>query len=229
MIGQARTSQPMSGQTVSGQTVKVNPGDVIRARGNEVSVAKYRDVPLLTETRSDLAAQTSQTAVSANVPKTEVRMIPSPVPAQKAAQQAQPRNPLLAPLDLGYTPAPTQAYASLNDLDMAEAPAGGNAGQKGFAPVIFSLDTTDSPLLVTDFRAPGEAGREMPVRNANVFRPAGPRRPAEITEQESAGPVYPGDASTMRPPQDGGVYRTEVRLPSSAPGIGMTTDYLGPN
>lgn len=213
----------VSGRTEAGLNVTAAPGDVVGAHGNAVSATKQYAVPLLAEMRGEHMTSIRQSGGRTNVPKTEVRLAPEPAPASKQAPSAEPRNPRLAPLDLDYTPSLSQAYASLIEPDLAGARGGAN--EDIFAPVTFSFSAADSPLI-TDFRAPGEAERDMPVRNANVFRPAGPRRPAEITERENTGSVAPDDAFAMQPPQDGGIYRTELRLPSSAPGIGMTSDYV---
>ncbi|MCL2001433.1 MAG: hypothetical protein FWG74_08375 [Planctomycetes bacterium] len=113
-----------------------------------------------------------------------------------------------------------QAYASL--------PAGnGHAG--GGAPLaipVFSFESGTSPVIISGLRAPAEANRDMPVRNANLFRSAGgSRQPAEITEKEPIQPHPLFDVSTLTVPGDGNLHRTSVRLPTSAKGIGISSDY----
>ncbi|MCC8190679.1 MAG: tetratricopeptide repeat protein [Planctomycetes bacterium] len=123
-------------------------------------------------------------------------------------------------LRFGMVTGSTQAYASLAEV---EEPCQLDEG----APRIpdFSFAPDRSPVLIAEVIAPGVTRREMPVRNANVYRPLGSaRQPAEIIEKEAVAPRAGDDTSAMVPGRSG-VKRADVRLPSTARGVGMTSDY----
>lgn len=129
---------------------------------------------------------------------------------------------------MGAIPGTTQAYASLplmgtGDLYQGDADA---------MPPPFTFEPGASPELIADVGSYGNAsGRDLPVRNANLYRSlSGGRRPAEIIEKEPLRPMPTPtpepvlDASGMAPSGNGRMYRTEVRLPSTSQGIGMASD-----
>lgn len=90
-------------------------------------------------------------------------------------------------------------------------------------PAAFTFAPDPSPVIIASLRSPDEPGNRMPPRNTNVYRPlAAKRQPAEITEKDP--PLLP-DLSAMRTGEDGLPRLTQVRLPGSAVGIGMATDY----
>lgn len=116
------------------------------------------------------------------------------------------------------------AYASMSPVQGEYVPAADEAR----IPHAFSFEPDASPVLLADVRSPGKEGRDMPVRNVNVYRRwAGGTRPAEIIEREPVSPRVGLDTPAMVPPKDGMAHRAEVRipqvrLPSSSPGIGAT-------
>ncbi len=117
-----------------------------------------------------------------------------------------------------------EAYASLPAGNGGDWESDG-AGSARALPA-FSFEPDASPVIIPGFRAPGEAKRDMPVRNANLYRATGgDRHPAEIIEKEPVRPHPLPDASIMAVPGDGNVHRAEVRLPTSAQGVGMSSDY----
>ncbi|MCC8179722.1 MAG: hypothetical protein LIP23_02250, partial [Planctomycetes bacterium] len=65
----------------------------------------------------------------------------------------------------------------------------------------------------------------MPTRNPNVYRRYSGRRPAEIFVADDPDPLPREEESSMTPPADGAIHRTEVRLPGSSIGIGQASDY----
>ncbi len=126
-------------------------------------------------------------------------------------------------LRFGMMTSSTSAYASMPILpDDAE---GVTEGEEARIPPAFSFKPDTSPVLLAHVRSSG-GQRDMPVRNANVYRRwAGGRRPAEIIEREPLSPRPGMDTPAMVPPGDGVTHRTEVRLPqvrlpSSSRGIG---------
>ncbi|MCD8138777.1 MAG: tetratricopeptide repeat protein [Planctomycetaceae bacterium] len=126
-------------------------------------------------------------------------------------------------LRFGMTTSSTSAYASMPILpDEGE---GVTEGEEVRIPRAFSFKPDPSPVLLAHVRSSG-GERDMPVRNANLYRRwAGGRRPAEIIEREPVSPRPGMDTPAVAPPGDGGTHRTEVRLPqvrlpSSSRGIG---------
>lgn len=118
----------------------------------------------------------------------------------------------------------TGAYASMpvGGMEKKEQPAADGA----HIPPSFSFEPDTSPVIIADVRSKAVTGRELPVRNANLYkRYSGGRRPAEIIEREPVSPRLDGDASAMMPPAGDSRPRAEVRLPSSSQGVGMTSDY----
>ena len=118
----------------------------------------------------------------------------------------------------------TGAYASMpvGGMETEEQPEADEAR----IPPAFTFEPDTSPVIIADVRSKAVAGRDLPARNANLYkRYAGGRRPAEIIEREPISPRLDGDASAMVPPAGDSRPRAEVRLPSSSLGVGMTSDY----
>lgn len=98
-------------------------------------------------------------------------------------------------------------------------------------PPAFSFKSDETPLLLAEVVSPGRGERDLPMRNANLYRRwTGSRRPAEIIEREPVSPRVGMDTPAMVPPKDGSTPRAEVRipqvqLPSSSRGIGAMGEY----
>ena len=124
--------------------------------------------------------------------------------------------------DFGAIPGVEVAYASMPIWEYDDPASGASTHPKAF-----SFEPDESPVIIAGMRAPEQPGRDMPVRNANLYRRNdGGRQPAEIIEKE---PVMPRrqdyDTSVMAPAAGGVVHRAEIRLPSSSRGVGMSSDY----
>ena len=127
-------------------------------------------------------------------------------------------------LRFGQAAGSTTAYASLIIPD-DEEPVGQDQGGVRI-PKAFSFAPDSSPVIIAGVKAPGKQKRDMPVRNANVYRTRGAtRQPAEIIEKETVAPRGDNDTSVMAPSGSGAIHKTQVRLPSSTRGIGMASDY----
>ncbi|MCD8351088.1 MAG: tetratricopeptide repeat protein [Planctomycetaceae bacterium] len=130
-------------------------------------------------------------------------------------------------LRFGMTTSSTSAYASMPIL--MDDTEGVTEGEEARIPPAFSFKPDPSPLLLAHVRSSG-GERDMPVRNANLYRRwAGGRRPAEIIEREPVSPRPGMDTPAMVPPGDGVTHRAEVRLPqvrlpSSSRGIGAMSE-----
>ena len=93
-------------------------------------------------------------------------------------------------------------------------------------PKAFSFEPDSSPVILASVSSPGSGDRDLPARNANVYRRFhGGRQVAQIIEREPVTPRPNLDTPAMVSPAGGAMPRTEVKLPSSSRGVGMVSDY----
>lgn len=106
-------------------------------------------------------------------------------------------------------------------------------GNTATGPIAFGntppvVNEQDSPLLIAGYVVEKDSQRDLPIRNANLYRKScdGGRRPAEIIE--GGDPIKPATTnprlSAMSASGDGKTHKTQVLLPSSPQGIGIDTE-----
>ncbi len=215
---------------LDGRRIQVDPGHtVISSAGQPVlveSIATSAMSAPLSGVRSGRPPVTEVRLDRSRFPLGNLKPLPAgspdtadaPIPSwdqEKIKEQGQDEDSALH----SSITVPMDAFASLTMwADVLES-------ESAIPPFSFAPD--QSPVLISGIRAPENGGRDRPVRNTNVYRRAGNRIPAEVIEKETVSPkpkLVP-DTSFMTPAADGTVRRAEVRLPSSAMGIGMASDY----
>ncbi len=230
---------------IDGKMITVRPGESVRASSSGVARVEPRS-----EYPQEIQASVRPAPVPGRpekfYPVAEVRLDhATPVQPPASLRPPEPVKQAPKPLNLGYTPSqsddpflvgpsePLTPEPADQDIGMVSGTGEALASLPNWTPSPpedgqippFSFEPDMSPVLIAGYRAPGEAEQGRPIRNANLYRRAGDRVPAEIIEKEPVSPKPQPDMSGMAPAGDGAVHRAEVQLPSSAMGIGMASDY----
>ncbi len=205
---------------LNGRTITAPEGDMVRAS---------EGTPLRLESNSGQASAMSAPLPSKRfdaLPMTEVRLERLDVrfagdgtaKVQRSKKPEEIRD---------EEPEPIAAAFSQSNEAFASMPLWSGDSTDAAASLPFAFEPEYSPVLISGVQSAENDKQPRPVRNANVYRRVGVRVPAEIFEKETVAPRPDRiqDASGMAPAADGAVRGTEVRLPSSALGIGMASDY----